>query len=201
MKTVDARGLPCPKPVMMAKQALDEEEKISVLVSERSSADNVAEMARSSGATAIVEESDGSFKVTIERKPAPLDRSHVEHLPAAETPPGAKTAVVWVVNSDSIGRGDDELGRLLRKSFFGAMAEIDSRPEKIVFINSGVKLVATGSPVLESLGKLEGSGVEILACGTCLDFYSLKDKVAVGKVSNMYNFIELLMEAGKVVTF
>lgn len=201
MKTVDARGLPCPKPVMMAKKALDEDEKISVLVSERSSADNVAEMARSSGATAIIEESDGSFKVTIERKSAPISRSNVEPRPAAETPPGVKTAVVWVVNSDSIGRGDDELGLLLRKSFFGALAEMESLPDKMLFINSGVKLVASGSPVLESLGKLEHSGVEMLACGTCLDFYGLKDKVAVGTVSNMYNFIELLMEAGKVVTF
>ncbi len=200
MKTIDARGLPCPKPVIMAKKAMADEENIAVLVSERSSAENVAEMARASGAAASIEGSDEGFRVTIQRR-ADSALEVAEPRPSAAPSAAARGITAWVVNSDAIGRGDDELGRLLRKSFFGAMAEIDSRPDKIVFINSGVKLVAEGSPVLESIEKLADSGVEILACGTCLDFYSLKDKVAVGKISNMYNFIELLLEANKVITF
>ncbi|MHB0977729.1 MAG: sulfurtransferase-like selenium metabolism protein YedF [Candidatus Aquicultorales bacterium] len=110
-------------------------------------------------------------------------------------------SIVWVIDSETIGQGDEELGRLLRKSFLGALPESQKLPSTLILINSGVKLAAEGSPVLEPLGQLGEAGVEIMACGTCVDFYSLKDKVAVGTVSNMYNFIELLMGADKVITF
>lgn len=187
MKTIDARGLSCPQPVMLTKKALDQNDELVVLVSERSSAENVAEFARSSGATAEISPIEDGFSVSIS---------------GAKTKEQAgKTGVAWVVSSNTIGSGDDELGLLLRKSFFGALAEADAGPEKIVFINSGVKLVVEGSPVLEPLSKLADSGIEVLACGTCLDFFGIKERVAVGKVSNMYNFIELLMEADKAVTF
>ncbi|MCL5291934.1 MAG: sulfurtransferase-like selenium metabolism protein YedF [Actinobacteria bacterium] len=200
MKTIDARGLSCPQPVILTKKALDSDDEIAVLVSERSSAENVAEMARSLGAAAGIDVEGADFRVTIKRLPAAGQPGPVSGEQAVKVS-GAGTGVAWVVNSEAIGRGDDELGRLLRKSFFGALVEVDARPEKLIFINSGVKLVSEGSAVLEPLSKLADFGVEILACGTCLDFYGLKDKVAVGSVSNMYNFIELLMGAGKVITF
>jgi selenium metabolism protein YedF len=99
-----------------------------------------------------------------------------------------------------MGRGDDELGRILARGFFHALGEVTPRPDTIIFFNSGVKLVVQGSPVLEDLQALCGQGIEILACGTCLGHFDLKDKLVVGEVSNMYSIAEALLSAGKVVS-
>lgn len=80
------------------------------------------------------------------------------------------------------------------------MGEVQPLPDTIIFLNSGVKLVATDSPVLEDLQDLAGRGAAILACGTCLGHYGLKEQVAVGEISNMYTIAETLLNAGKVVS-
>lgn len=99
-----------------------------------------------------------------------------------------------------MGRGESaELGQVLIRSFFHTLLEIERRPDVIVFYNSGVRLVVEGSPILEDLRALAEQGVQILACGTCLGYFDLKDRVAVGTVSNMYTIAETLLEAGRVV--
>jgi selenium metabolism protein YedF len=99
-----------------------------------------------------------------------------------------------------MGRGDTELGQILIRSFFHTLGEVEPVPETIIFLNSGVKLVIEGSPVLEDLQELCAGGVKILVCGTCLGHYELKDKVAVGEVSNMYTIAETMLGAGKVIS-
>ena len=101
--------------------------------------------------------------------------------------------------SEIMGRGDAELGHILIRSFFHTLGEVEPVPDTLVFFNGGVKLVVDGSPVLEDLEELCGRGVEILACGTCLSYFELKEQVAVGEVSNMYTIAETLLRAGKVV--
>lgn len=107
--------------------------------------------------------------------------------------------VVLVVPSESMGRGDDELGRILIRGFFHTLGEVEPLPDTAVFFNSGAKLVAEDSPVLDDLRSLCDQGLQVLACGTCLGHYGLKDQVAVGVISNMYTIAETLLRAGKVV--
>ena len=100
---------------------------------------------------------------------------------------------------DRMGDGDDELGRILMKSFLFAVTQLDQLPETILFYNGGAKLTVEGSESLEDLKKMEEQGTVIMTCGTCLDFYGIKDKLAVGTVTNMYSIVETLQNAGKVI--
>ena len=99
-----------------------------------------------------------------------------------------------------MGRGSGELGGILVRSLMHTLNEVEPRPDKLIFFNSGVKLTVEGSEVLEDLRTLEQGGAEILVCGTCLDYFKIKDKVAVGEVSNMYTIAETLLGAGRTVT-
>ena len=103
--------------------------------------------------------------------------------------------------ADTIGRGDDQLGRILMKSIIYSFTEVEPKPETIIFMNSGVKLTVEGSEVIEDLVKLRDHGVNLLVCGTCLDYYDLKDRLAIGEVSNAYTISEALLGAGNVVRF
>jgi selenium metabolism protein YedF len=106
---------------------------------------------------------------------------------------------IVVINSRTMGTGSDELGGILIKSFIYALTQQDELPKTILFYNGGAYLTCQDSPVLEDLQSLEAQGVELLTCGTCLDFYGLKDKLAVGNVTNMYVIVEKQAKADKVI--
>lgn len=118
-----------------------------------------------------------------------------ETCEAGEAPPW----VVVLIASDRLGEGDDELGRKLMKGFIKVIPELAHKPECLIFINGGVHFVAENSEVLEVLQGLEKNGVQVLACGTCLDHYRIRDKVAVGNVSNMLEIASTLASADRVV--
>lgn len=107
--------------------------------------------------------------------------------------------MVLAVMSDKYGLGDDELGSTLMTAFINVLDQIEPLPATIIFANSGVFLSTEGSPLIESLKSLQGLGVELLSCGTCLQFYGLKDKLVVGEVSNMYTITERMFRASRVV--
>ena len=107
---------------------------------------------------------------------------------------------IIVVNSETLGRGDEKLGLQLMDSFLLKLCESGSKPDAIVFYNSGVKLLAQGSPVTDTLEILFGAGVDIIACGTCVSAYQLNDKIAVGRVSNMPEIVSVLVESESVIT-
>ena len=111
----------------------------------------------------------------------------------------SSSQTVLAVSSDCMGRGDDELGRLLLRNHLHALAEAAQRPDVLVFFNSGVKLAAAGSPALDDLRALAASGAQILLCGTCVNHFELKDEIAVGEISNMYTITETMLEAAKVI--
>lgn len=191
---VDARGQECPQPVILARRALAQSTAVTVIVDNATARENVERMACSLGHPVQVEErADGTY-VHI-GTPDPSAASSAQATVAA--PAGGP--VVVFVPADTVGRGPEELGALLIRTFFHVLTESSSCPEVILFMNSGVRLVAEGSPVLADLQALEGRGVEILACGTCLEYLDLKDKVAVGRVSNMYTIVETLLSAGRLV--
>lgn len=102
--------------------------------------------------------------------------------------------------SDRIGREDDELGRVLMKNFLYSVARNDEPPKAVMFMNEGVRLVCEGSDSLDDLLLLAEKGVAVKACGTCLDFLGLKDKVAVGDVGAMPDSVAALLGADDVVT-
>jgi selenium metabolism protein YedF len=137
---------------------------------------------------------DGIY-LHITRQTGPVDALAAERSAAA-----SDGSLVLVVPSEFMGRGEhDELGHILMRGFFHTLGEVRPPPDTVIFLNSGVKLVVQGSPVLEDLRVLVEEGAEILACGTCLGYYDLKEEVAVGTVSNMYTIAETMLAAGRLV--
>lgn len=192
-KTVDARGLECPKPVLMTKRALEEIEEGNVLaiVDTEIARDNVIKFAKSMDCNIITEESNGNYYINISKK---------EPMELTEMFRQNESDYVLLVTSQFMGKGSEELGRVLMNSFFYTLSESENFPRSILFINTGVNLTTQKTSVIESLSSLESRGVEILSCGTCLDFYNLKDKLLIGGVTNMYSIVEKLIEAAKVIT-
>ncbi len=194
-KTVDARGLACPQPVILTRNALRESEIVTAIVDNETAQVNVTRMAQKSGATVQVEQRDDGTYLYVTREGAVSEQTASQMPSAPDSGP-----LVLTIPSEVMGRGDEVLGQILIRSFFHTLGEVEPRPETIIFFNSGVKLVVNGSPVVDDLDELCGRGVEILACGTCLGHYELKDRVAVGEISNMYTIAETLLGARKVIS-
>ncbi len=194
-KIVNARGLACPQPVLLSKRAMAESGDVLTIVDGLDQAENVARMARAAGwSTQVDGKEDGVYVRLTRPQGAP------QELPLGTAVP-AGGPLVLLVPADTMGRGESpELGGILARSFFHTLLEVQPRPDVIVFLNTGVRLVVEGSPVLEDLRSLADQGIQILACGTCLGYLELKEKLAVGTVSNMYAIAETLLGAGKVVT-
>jgi len=196
MMTIDCRGLACPQPVLETKKALEKPDakEILVLLDNPGSRENVRRFAESQGHRVSVTEEKGVFTLKIQRKgSSPAEEKLIEKRPEA------LGGVVVFLDSDSLGRGSKELGRILMRSFLQTLEQSDVQLEKIILINSGVKLACEGSEVLEDLREFFAKGVEILSCGTCLDYFGIKKKLLAGKVSNMYEILNSLALASKII--
>jgi selenium metabolism protein YedF len=200
IKKIDARGLSCPKPVVMTKNALEEIEAgaVEVLVDNKPAVENVSRFARNSGCEVKARAEGKNFVVEV-TKNATSEVSD-EQIVCPVKPQNAGKGIVILIESDSVGRGSDELGAILMRALFPTLLEADPRPRKVILMNSGAKLAVEGSLYLEDIGDLEKEGIEIFVCGTCLDFFHLKDKVKVGKISNFFEITQTLVEADKVIT-
>jgi len=113
---------------------------------------------------------------------------------------GAFEGTVFVISSDTLGRGSDDLGRQLMAKFVLQLATQDPKPHAVVFYNAGVKLLAAGSPCIEGLRSLEHGGTDLLACGTCMDFFELRGRLAVGHVTDMREIVAVIRAAPNTVT-
>ena len=198
MITVDAMGDNCPIPVIKTKKAMDAltgPETIEVLVDNEIAVQNVTKMATSAGGKVTSEQkAEKEYVVTIEMEGAPAADGA-----EAVCAPDARDNTVVVVSSDRMGSGNDELGKVLIKGFIFAVTQLDKLPKTMLFYNGGATLTTEGSDSLEDLKSLEAQGVEIMTCGTCLDYYGLKDKLAVGSVTNMYSIVETQAKATKII--
>jgi len=192
-KTVDARGLACPQPVILTGKALKDVDIVTVIVDNDTAMQNVSRMATKKGCNVRVDEKDGDFYVHLQKEGAESEQETPEVAPA---PSGD---IVLLIASNKVGEGSDELGEILMRAFMHTFMEVEPLPQTMIFMNSGVKLVIEDSLVLEDLQALAAEGIQILVCGTCLDYFKLKDKVAVGEVSNTYTIAETILRAGKVV--
>ncbi len=193
-KIIDAKGKACPQPVLMTKKALSEMEAgaFTVLVDSAISKDNVVRFATSQGCETRVEEKDGVFSIEVVKGDAGESAGN-----AAEE--AASSNITIYVHSDRMGQGDDTLGSILIKGFLKTLKDVDPKPRRMIFVNSGIFLTTEGSAVIDALKELEAMGIEILSCGTCLDFFNRKEKLQVGVASNMYDIASALLQADKVV--
>ncbi|MEQ8173987.1 MAG: sulfurtransferase-like selenium metabolism protein YedF [Syntrophomonadaceae bacterium] len=188
---IDARGLDCPEPVILTKKAMDGGLiNLTTIVNQDAALENVSRLAKSQGYNIDVEQVGADFHIHM-NKTSDLEVDQQEM-------PGD---VAILISSRLFGNGDEELGQILMRSFIYALNELDGRIKNIIFINAGIFLCTEGSPVIEQLKALEKRGVEVLSCGTCLDFYGLKEKLLVGKVTNMYSIVEIMTGATRALTF
>ena len=197
MKTIDCRGLSCPEPVLRTKSALSENprEIMTIIVDNDTARENVLRFARSRGRQAEWQEKEGLFYITIAEINAE-EANLASPLAAAE----AGNRVVLFISTEELGQGSSELGRMLMRNFIYTLTKRDELPQAIIFMNSGVRLSIASSPVIDELEQLLDKGVQILVCGTCLDYFELKDSHRAGQVSNMYDISDLLFAAGRVVS-
>ena len=192
MITVNAIGDNCPIPVIKTKkaiQALEGPEVIEVLVDNEIAVQNVTKMAESEGGKVVAEKvAEKEYKITIELS----GKAEVAEAEKEEN-------LVVVVSSDRMGAGNDDLGKVLIKGFIFAVSQLEKLPKTMLFYNGGATLTAEGSDSLEDLKHLAEEGVEILTCGTCLNYYNLSDKLQVGSVTNMYTIVEKMAGADKII--
>lgn len=196
--TVDCRGLACPQPVLNTKEALTgATSPLVVIVDNEAARTNVTRFAESQGARVSVAQQGDDFHLTIQPG---------EGGPAGDAPPivcdcvdtSARNLVVYV-SSEGMGRGDEELGTILMAAFLDTLSQLKGYLSHVILVNAGAKLAVEGSGALEQLRQLEQLGCEVLVCGTCLSHFGIKDQLAVGRISNMYEIVETLSKAERII--
>ncbi|OPY58428.1 MAG: SirA-like protein [Pelotomaculum sp. PtaU1.Bin035] len=194
MRTIDARGLACPKPVLLTKKAIDSGEKeFEVLVDSEVPKENIRKFC--DGYNCYMDETktvDG-WKLIIRK-----NNSVTTCEKPQEPKPDLNSRITFLITCNKIGTNDD-LGTILIEGLINTLPSATSKPHRMIFLNEGVLLTTDNSPVLKSLKLLDDLGVEIKSCGTCLDFFELKDKLQVGTITNMYDTIEAITSGDIVI--
>ena len=200
-KTVNAMGEPCPIPVVKTKKVIEEIKEqggiVETFVDNEIAVQNLTKLGKGSGYSVTSEKlEEKKFCVEIQVQAGAEDQTQEE---ATCIPDSRKKNTVVVISSSCMGEGDPELGTALMKSYIYALSQQDQLPATILFYNGGVKLACEDAPTLEDLKSMEAQGVEILACGTCLNFYGLSEKLQVGTVTNMYVIAEKMSQASLII--
>ncbi|AOR22767.1 sulfurtransferase-like selenium metabolism protein YedF [Clostridium taeniosporum] len=203
-KIIDAKGKNCPIPVIMAKKEIDNGNiNFIVEVDNKVANENLKKLGNSMNFETKSEEINGIFKVYFLNDKADSNEEETcqECNKLIEEINNNKLGTWSIfVGKEIIGSGSEELGKSLIKMYFYTMTESDDLPKSILFMNAGVKVPTLNEQVVEHLKELEDKGVEILVCGTCLNFYGLEEELKVGRVSNMYEISNYMKEASKVIT-
>ncbi|MEM1486309.1 sulfurtransferase-like selenium metabolism protein YedF [Oscillospiraceae bacterium PP1C4] len=192
---MDAKGQNCPIPVVMAKKEIDGGAADFLIEVDNSTAvENLQRLADSQSYRTTTENAQGIYTVTFTKAG---DVTVAEKLVERKAHSGS-----WAVFAakDILGAGDAELGHSLIKMFFYTLSQSDDLPASILFMNAGVKLPSLDDQIVEHLRVLADKGVEILVCGTCLNFYGIADKLQIGTVSNMYDIVQRMQGADKVIS-
>lgn len=194
-KEVNNRGLACPQPVINTKKALEELGRGTLvsIVDNEVAKENVMRFGENAGCQVSVEQRGGDYLITLVKGEAAAEA--VDRVVINEGTAG----VVYMITSNNFGHGAEDLGLTLMKSFMNTLVEKEP-PRMLMFVNTGVFLTVAGSPVLEQIEKLAARGTEVISCGTCLEYYKLKAKLAVGRVTNMLEIADNLTGPHKVIT-
>ncbi|MDO3377060.1 sulfurtransferase-like selenium metabolism protein YedF [Geoalkalibacter halelectricus] len=192
MQTLDCRRQQCPHPVIETRKLIlaSSGEPLEVLVGDEIARENVTRLAQNQGYQVSTSAAEGGFALRLTRG---------DRQPADRAVPAVSGQTLVFISADTLGAGSDELGRVLLKNFIFTLAELDTPPDSIYFVNAGVKLVCAASEVREALEKLACAGTDIAACGLCLEFFHLIDQVAVGRVTNILDIVTALSEAGRII--
>ncbi|NMW85656.1 sulfurtransferase-like selenium metabolism protein YedF [Peptoniphilus sp. AGMB00490] len=180
---IDARGYVCPKPVIMAKRAISENntEQLLIKVDNEIATENLRKMADQLGyKSTVIENSKNDYEV------------HLKKIGDVKKFEDIDDEYVVIFSSDKLGIGEEEFSKKLMESFTYALSEEDSHPKYILCYNYGVHLTTINEKIVEDLKKLEEKGTEILSCGLCLENYKLKDKLKIGEITNMYRICEIM---------
>ena len=200
MKELDAMGLQCPQPLMMAKKELEAgESELAISVSNDAAVNNLKHLGARMNKEVTVTEIEGGWKVvfTGEGEVPAIDDSEISCNMADED----KKSYAVFIGKDHVGEGDQQLGYNLMKMAIYTLSESGDAPDYLLFMNGGVKLVAgEEQQIIDSVSSLIAQGTEVLVCGTCLDYYGLKEDLKVGEVSNMYDILGRMQAADKVIT-
>lgn len=201
MITVNAMGQQCPIPVVMAKDAINKmngDGVVKVLVDNEIAVQNLERMAKHKGCEYKAEKiKDGEFAVII--TVGTVDSEEAKNEESSCQPDIVDKNYIVVINTDTMGTGDEKLGKQLLKGFIFALSKQDILPSSMIFYNRGAFITTEGSESIEDLKNLEAMGVEILTCGTCMDYYGIKDKLQVGTPTNMYVIVEKQVNASRIV--
>jgi selenium metabolism protein YedF len=202
MRIVDTKGQICPKPIIETKKVLKEVavgETFKVITDNETSFNNLRKFLNDNHTDYHISEKNGIWSLEVTKLAGEIKIDQPEKYCAASETNLTKGDYAIVISSDRMGQGDDELGRRLMKSFIGIIQYLDEIPEAIVFYNSGVKLTTSDSDVIESLHELEKQNVEIMICGTCVDFYGIRKQLGTGKIYDMLVINNRLLKTGKVI--
>ena len=201
MNTIDARKLNCPQPLILAKNALEGDvEEIFILVDNDTAKQNILKYSNKMGYKSEVSEQNdqGDIGIRISKSTSEAYAASVAMIgDKIESNSGSKG---YLIGTNILGNGSEELGTILMKGFIYTITQVKPYPEFMVFLNSGVKLTSEGSDSIDDLNQLLQGGTRIVSCGTCLDYYNLKDKLKVGEVTNMYDIVETLTASNNVIT-
>ncbi|MDR2494418.1 MAG: sulfurtransferase-like selenium metabolism protein YedF [Spirochaetaceae bacterium] len=206
MKILDMRGRPCPIPAVNAKKALAEHDAagVAVLVDNMAAVQNLEKMAKGTGCGfSYTRDGASGYKVTIVKGTGAQGFDGPEAVPNTAGGAAAENAgrgPVVLITSDSMGRGAEELGRLLVKGFIFSLSQLNPPPEAVIFLNGGARLTADGANTVPDLKILEGKGAGIYTCGTCADYYKLTESLAVGSIADMMAITSRLAKASGIIT-
>ena len=201
-KVIDARGLPCPQPVIKTKEAIEQNkgESLLVIINSAESRDNVERFLKHSGVEIEkIEQKESDFYIHTKVFSGTLRPAAVSETVSC-SPQSAGAGTTIFINKDRIGHGSDELGTNLMKAFIATIKDLSVQPKTICFMNSGVKLTVKGAESLPYLKELQEKGVGLLVCGTCLNYFNLKEQLGTGRISNMYDIAETMLKSSKVIT-
>lgn len=201
-KILDCMGMACPLPVINAKKAIEaftEDGTLSVKVDNETAVQNLTRLGEHYGfAVSSRQDGDKDYTVVMQVKAGAAKAAAIpaEAVSCAVPARGGK---VVVLSSNTMGSGDEKLGKKLMKAFIFALTSQDEAPEKVICYNSGAYLTTEDPDTIKDLKSLEEAGTTVMTCGTCLDFYGLKEKLQVGIVSNMYDIVEAQVNASLVI--
>ena len=199
-KIIDCKGMACPLPVVNAKkaaEALNPGDVLTVLVDNEIAVQNLTRFAEHKGFGVSAEKkSDSEYAVIMTVSGGAVEEKAEEVVCAVDA---RRKGMLVVLSGNVMGTGDAKLGTSLMKAFVFALTKQDQLPDTILCYNTGAYLTCEGADTLEDLKLLESEGVTILTCGTCLDFYGLKEKLGVGGVTNMYDIVERMENAAQII--
>ncbi len=202
MKIIDARGKKCPVPIIETKKALKESsegELFKILTDNRTSYDNLCRFLKDNKASFSAEKNGEIWELTVKKGTGSVQDKREESYCEASIPHMIKGNFAIAFSSDRMGEGDNDLGDLLIVNFVKAIKDLEVLPRQMLFYNSGVKLGTAASPVSSHLKEIEAMGVELFFCATCVDHYSLREKISTGSLSNMFEIAQMMASAASVI--